>query len=180
MDPHRTMRVRCPLIASSAVVLIICAFLPCSAGAQIPESARAIGKEVRVIRVDRSRKTGQLLSISDVDVVLQRGSTEQRVPSEEVQRHERVRHHVRNLAWWGTAVGGAVGLLVGAANTRDASEIVAGTAVFAGIGAGGGAGIGALVNTVGAEDNLLFQQRGASGSVSAKLAMRRGIAFALR
>ena len=183
MNPRRTICVRCPLISSSAVVLIICALLPSSAAAQVPDSAGAIGKEVRVIRVDRSRDSGQLVSLSDIDVVLRRGSVEQRWPLDQVQRVERVRHHVRNVAWWGTAVGGAIGFLIGAANTSDTSEIIAGTAVCAGIGAAGGAGIGALINAVGADGNLVYQQRGPSSSrgASAILATRRqGIALALR
>jgi hypothetical protein len=129
------------VIAVASTILGVMVFLPSKAASQPLDQSRAAGKQVRIRGVDGSRGTGRLVSLSDTEVVVRRNGAEERVA---ITKSERVRHHARNLAFWGALTGGGVGFLAGANSARGA-ELAEGMLILAAIGGGGGAGIGTLI-----------------------------------
>lgn len=154
---------------ATASTLVAALLVPVNLGAQTLDRADAVGREVRVIASDGSRATGRLVALSDTEVVIRRDGNEQRLALTKVERVERVRHHVRNLAVWTAVAGAVVGGLVGAqceCSETDPSYIPVGAAFFGGVGAGAGAGIGALINAATRDGNVLYQTPRESRSVS--------------
>ncbi len=170
------------VIAAASTILGVIVFLPSTAASQPLDQSRAVGKQVRITGVDGSRETGRLVSLSDTEVVFRRNGPEERVALTTIERVERVRHHARNLTFWGALIGGGVGFLAGASSARGA-ELAEGIVILAGIGGAGGAGIGALIARNTADTNLLYQRP--TSAVSVRLSpivspADKGVALTLR
>jgi hypothetical protein len=147
----------CRVVVAASTILGLIFFLPSKAASQPLDESRAVGKRVRITGVDGSRDTGRLVSLSDTEVVFRRNGQEERVALTQLERVERVRHHARNLAFWGALIGGGVGFLAGANSSRGV-QLAEGMLILAGVGGGGGAGIGALIARGTADTNLLCQR----------------------
>jgi len=125
--------------------------------------ASAQGKLVRVTNVDGTTLAGRLQSTTPAGLIIRTGSTEVNVPLSCVRRVEKVAHGV----WWGLVSGAVAGFVYGyGVADADAGEVMIG-AFIAGIGAAGGAGIGAMVDHARRNGNVVYD----SGSRSARAAI---------
>ena len=114
------------------------------------------GPTVQVSLAGGGRRIGELVSISSSEVVVMEGGQSLSFPLGEVSRVQRKTHHVRNGVLWGLIVGFAGGYLgsCGGGDEEDCWPEVG--ALFAGIGAGTGALIGAGINRATAESRVLY------------------------
>jgi hypothetical protein len=122
------------------------------------------GRDVRVIETGGSRRTGRLLGVTAASLTLRRGGEDVVVPLASVQRVETEPHHARNLAIL-AAIGGFFGGWLGSCGTGDEEDCWPEVGLMvAGIGAGAGLGIGAMMNS--ASRRVLFERPTASVSVA--------------
>jgi hypothetical protein len=137
-----------------------------------PDSPRR-GPTVRVSLVDGATHQGELLSLSATEVVIRNQDQTQAHSLGQVARVERATHHVRNGVIWGLIVGFAGGYLgsCGGGDEEDCWPEIG--AIFAGIGAGTGALLGAGVNRATAESRVLYSAPGSSISVAPRVSPSR-------
>ena len=133
---------------------------------QETSETRPVGADVRVSLIRGDQREGELVSLTSTDVVIERDGQAQTIPLDQVTRVERKTHHVRNGVLWGLIVGFAGGYLgsCGGGDEEDCWPEVG--ALFAGIGAGTGALIGAGINRATAESRVLYSTPGPSVSVA--------------
>lgn len=116
-------------------------------GSRLVTPAAATGKEVHVVALDRTRQTGQLVSIDDTQVTINGRDGQVSIPRKEVQGVRLTSHVFRNSTLIGLGVGFGTGLVWGASVEEDGGNYaLAGGLMFGGIGAGVGAAIGAVAN----------------------------------
>ena len=125
--------------------------------------------DVRVTLIGGGQREGELVSLTSAEVVIERDGQSQTLPLTQVSRVERTTHNVRNGVLWGLIVGFAGGYLgsCGGGDEEDCWPEVG--AVFAGIGAGTGALIGAGINRATAESRVLYSAPAPSISVAPRL-----------
>jgi hypothetical protein len=114
------------------------------------------GPDVAVALSGGARRQGELISLTAAEVVIADEGRTQTFPLNRVSRVERKTHNVRNGVLWGLVVGFAGGYLgsCGGGDEEDCWPEVG--ALFAGIGAGTGALIGAGVNRASAASRILY------------------------
>ena len=105
--------------------------------------------------------------------MIERDGQAQTIPLEQVTRIERKTHHVRNGVLWGLIVGFAGGYLgsCGQGDEEDCWPEIG--ALFAGIGAGTGALIGAGINRATAESRVLYSAPQSTISVAPRVSPSR-------
>ena len=165
-----------------ALSVVLVGVVPAIGAAQTSREA-AIGKEVRVIGVDGSRGQGRLVSLSIADVVFQQEGKDVLIPLAQVSQVEKVSHRVRNGAVFGAIAGLVTGLAIYCGGGDETGCWPQGIALIAGLGAGAGTGIGAMVHAANAPSNLLYQTPATPGSVSVSPILsprRRGVALTMR
>jgi hypothetical protein len=142
-------------------------------GAPATQEAPPRGPTVRVSLVSDVRHTGELVSLTSSEVVVREEGQPQTFPLTQVSRVERTTHNVRNGVLWGLIAGFAGGYLgsCGGGDEEDCWPEVG--AVFAGIGAGTGALIGAGINRATAESRVLYSTPAPSISVAPRLTTSR-------
>ena len=156
------MRPLSPIACALAFVALTTVTSPIAARAQtIPvgtpdEVARAIataqGARVRVTTTDNTTLKGRLQSATPAGAIIRAGGTDVTVPLSSIRRVEKVGHGV----WWGLVSGAAAGFVYGyGVADEDAGEVKIGLFI-AGLGAAGGAGIGALVDRSRRDGNLVY------------------------
>jgi hypothetical protein len=119
--------------------------------------ADALGKEVHVVELDHSRQTGRLVSIDDRQVTISRPDGQVSIPKNEVQGVRLVSHVFRNSTMIGLGVGFGAGLVYGGSiEEGGGSYALPFGLMFAGIGAGAGAAIGAVANLSGAGRRTIY------------------------
>ena len=142
-------------------------------GGPATQEARPSGPTVRVSLASGLRRTGELVSLTSSEVVVREEGQTQTFPLTQVSRVERTTHHVRNGALWGLILGFAGGYIgsCGGGDEEDCWPEVG--ALFAGIGAGTGALIGAGVNRATAEGRVLYSNPAASVSMAPRVSPSR-------
>jgi hypothetical protein len=152
----------------------------------------AIGKEVRVVERDGTRRIGSLVTLSGSEVVFTRQGHEISVPIDRVRSVERVSRGVRKGALIGLASGVALGLLATCDTSGDDcpnpySWVPLAMLIEGGIGAAAGAGIGAIVDAAHRSGNQLYAAPPASAVSVAPLigvdrqgGSRAGVSVGLR
>ena len=127
------------------------------------------GPHVTVRLTDGLRRDGILISLAAGEVVIAEEGRPQTFPLSQVSRVERKTHNVRNGVLWGLVVGFAGGYL-GSCGSGDEEDCwpEAG-ALFAGIGAGTGALIGAGVNRASAGSRVLYPAPSSSISIAPRV-----------
>ena len=117
-------------------------------------AATASGRAVNL--ASGGHRQGELLSLTATDVVIANEGQTLTFSLDQVSRVERKTHHVRNGVLWGLSVGFAGGYLgsCGGGDEEDCWPEFG--ALFAGIGAGTGALIGAGMNRTSAENRVLY------------------------
>lgn len=132
---------------------------PWKAGAapRLVAPADAIGKEVHVVALDHSRKTGWLVSIDDTQVTIRRSDGAISMPLKEVQGVRLASHVFLKSTMIGLGVGFGTGLVYGSRFEEGGSNYaIEGALMFGGIGAGVGAAIGAVANLTGAGSRTVY------------------------
>ncbi len=135
---------------------------------------------VRVSLASGGRRIGKLVSFSSSEVVVMEEGRTQTFPLDQVSRIERRTHHVRNGVLWGLILGFAGGYLgsCGGGDEEDCWPEVG--ALFAGVGAGTGALIGAGINLATAESRVLYStQESAVFAIPLLVPRGAGVAVAL-
>jgi hypothetical protein len=120
------------------------------------------------------------VSFSSSEVVVMEEGRTQTFPLDQVSRIERRTHHVRNGVLWGLILGFAGGYIgsCGGGDEEDCWPEVG--ALFAGVGAGTGALIGAGVNRATAESRVLYSTQESAVFATPLLVPRgAGVAVAL-
>jgi len=148
---------------------------------QEPLAARPSGHAVRVSLIRGDALHGTLVSLTSAEVVIERNGHTQAFPLDQVSRVKRTTHHVRNGVLWGLVLGFAGGYLgsCGAGDEEDCWPEVG--ALFAGIGAGAGALIGAGVNLATARSHVLYPVPDSSISVMPRVSpSRAGVEMTVR
>jgi hypothetical protein len=127
------------------------------------------GPIVRVNLASGGQRKGELLSLTASEVVIRDEHQQHAFSLDQVSRVERATHYVRNGVLWGLAVGFAGGYLgsCGQGDEEDCWPEVG--ALFAGIGAGTGALIGAGVNRATADSRVLYSRPTSTVSVAPRL-----------
>jgi hypothetical protein len=135
--------------------------------------SRPGGPAVRVRFIGGDPREGELVSLTSSDVVIARDGQTQTFPLDQVSRVERTTHHVRNGVLWGLVLGFAGGYFgsCGGGDEEDCWPEVG--ALFAGIGAGTGALIGAGINRATAESRVLYSNPAASVSMAPRVSPSR-------
>jgi hypothetical protein len=148
--------------------------------ASTPASSRH-GPNVTVRLTDGVRRDGELISLTAAEVVIADEGRTQTFALNQVSRVERQTHNIRNGVLWGLVVGFAGGYLgsCGGGDEDDCWPEVG--ALFAGIGAGTGALIGAGVNRASAESRVLYPAPISSISIAPRVSpSRAGVDLTLR
>lgn len=119
------------------------------------------GQEIRVTTIDGARMTGRFVSMSETELVWRRATAQERVPLNRVRRIELVSHHARNGALIGLAAG--IGVAFAACTSDDnfcGDDAGFGllSAIWGSIGAGSGAGLGALINVSTGGRHLIYSR----------------------
>jgi hypothetical protein len=123
---------------------------PVSVGVQT-----ALGRTVEVVRLDGQRVSGRLLALSLDEVAIARPAGELRLRLADVRRVQRPAHWARNLALAGAAVFG--GLALGHCTAGSCGgEGLAALAIMGGVATGGGAAIGAMINSATARSRTVY------------------------
>jgi hypothetical protein len=131
-------------------------------GVRVALTTRAVrapgGPEVRVVSTTGARQVGRLVSLSGTEVVLRQAGRSVVLPIAQVQRVERVSHRIRNVTI-ASAIAGYVGGYLASCGDGDENDCWPEVGLlFAGIGAGAGAAIGAVLNRNARQDgrDVLF------------------------
>ena len=135
-----------------------------SVRASAPEPPRR-GPNVTVALSGGARRQGELISLTAAEVVIADEGRTQTFPLNQVSRVERKTHSVRNGVLWGLVVGFAGGYLSSCGSGDEEDCWPEAGALFAGIGAGTGALIGAGVNRANADSRVLYQASMSSVSI---------------
>jgi hypothetical protein len=118
-----------------------------------PVSAQAsIGRRVDVIELDGARHSGNLLSLTDTEVAIERDGTVERIALSRVRLVRRPAHWARNLSLAGAGAFGAMAALT------CCGEGSAYLTVYAAIAGGAGLGIGAMLNAASADERTLYRR----------------------
>jgi hypothetical protein len=165
VNMRRRVQDSCVILLGIAAVCLT----PIIAAAQVqatPEPApvesrvtSATGKQVRVTEVDGTKKTGRLVSLNLDAAVIRHSGELVTVPLVKVRKVEKVGHGI----WYGAVAGGVSGFIFGYGVTEGGgggaawSETTGGFVVGA-LGAAGGAGIGALIDHLKRQHNLVHER----------------------
>ena len=132
------------------------------------------GPNVTVRLTDGGLLEGELTSLTTTEVVLADQGRTRALPLNQVSRVERKTHNVRNGVLWGLVVGFAGGYLSSCGSGDEDDCWPEAGALFAGIGAGTGALIGAGMNRASAGSRMLYSAPISSISIAPRVSPSRG------
>jgi hypothetical protein len=139
------------------------------------------GPTVTVRLADGARRQGELISLTTAEVVIADEGRTQAFPLNNVARVERRTHNVRSGVLWGLVIGFAGGYLSSCGSGDEDDCWPEAGALFAGIGAGTGALIGAGMNRAGAESRVLYPAPVSSVSIAPRVSpSRAGVDLTVR
>jgi hypothetical protein len=139
----------------------------------VSQETRPSGAAARVRLSNGVRREGELVSLTASDVVITREGQTQTFPLDQVSRVDRTTHNVRNGVLWGLLLGFAGGYLSSCGSGDEEDCWPEAGALFAGIGAGTGALIGAGMNRASAENRVLYSAPRSTVSVAPRVSPSR-------
>ena len=142
-------------------------------------ATETLGKRVRITKFDGTKISGALISLGPSGVVVDRSGSELTVPLADVRRVETV----GRAMWTGLIAGGVAGFVFGYWFAEEDYGESKGGAILGGLGAAGGAALGALVDRARGAGNLIYTARSRSSSallIPVVSRDRAGVAFTLR
>ena len=131
------------------------------------------GPEVTVRLPAGAVRQGTLISLTDAVVVVEDDGRTQTFPLNQVSGVERKTHYVRSGVVWGLVVGFAAGYLSSCGSGDEEDCWPEAGALFAGIGAGTGALVGAGVNRATAASRVLYSNPALSVSMAPRVSRSR-------
>lgn len=153
----------------------------------VPSFARLLeGKDVWITKADGFRRRGVVSSLSPDGMVLTGGGSATTILYDQIVKVEKTSNRLRNGTLIGLASGAGFGLVLGAVFcAEDGCEPMVYPALaglYGGMGAAAGVGIGALVNALNRNGDVLYTARPRTTTIAFSPILsptRKGVAFSM-